>query len=361
MADVSKNDARIEGLDLIRGFAILLVLLRHAWPGYVGNAGIVGVVVFFTLSGYLITAVLTRSIRKYGRIRYGRFYRNRALRLLPALVFVTLAFAIGESVFNFLGDRYRVAHTVIVALTYTGDIPFVNEISQGLSHLWTLAVEEQFYLLWPVVLTFALRRRLTKWAVGGLAATTALLCVATLAIAAPSYSDVYRLPTSWALAIIMGAAAQLYRERVVQWFGDRHRQIGLAIAGFALLLAISFAPDWKNEAWLYLAIVPVIAVSTIALIVFLEQWVTLPAMWLRPLLFMGTISYGAYLWNYLIAQWLHVGQGGGWESGASIALTLIAATLSYYIVERPFLVWKDRLNARSTERERAGKGTEATG
>ena len=80
------RDGRIAGLDLIRGLAIALVLLRHAWPSTFAGGGIVGVVMFFALSGYLITGLLLSDIRRLGRVRYVRFYRNRALRLVPALV-----------------------------------------------------------------------------------------------------------------------------------------------------------------------------------------------------------------------------------------------------------------------------------
>jgi len=347
----SAANHRIAGLDLIRGLAILLVLLRHAWPGAIGNAGIVGVVVFFVLSGYLITAILQRDITKFGKVRYGHFYRNRALRLLPALLVVTAVFAIGETIFNILGDRDRVLHTVVVALTYTGDIPYLNEISQGLSHLWTLAVEEQFYLLWPILLTLALRRKMLVRTVVLLASVTVILCIGTLVISAPNFSDVYRLPTSWALAIILGSAARLWQSRVHSAAGPRQRQALLAGCGLLVLLAISFAPDWKNEAFLYLGAVPVISAATIALIVFAEKWKDLPTPYLRPLLFLGTISYGAYLWNYLLAQWLHVGNGGDWRSFASIGLTLAAATLSWYLIEKPILALKPRLDARAQARE----------
>lgn len=82
---------RLPGLDVLRGFAILLVLIRHGFPMVAGSAGIVGVVVFVALSGYLITGVLLRDLNSTGRVSYGHFYRNRALRLLATISAATLS------------------------------------------------------------------------------------------------------------------------------------------------------------------------------------------------------------------------------------------------------------------------------
>ena len=112
MAD--KTHARIEGLDLLRGLAILLVIVHHAWPEALGSGGIVGVVAFFALSGYLITGILKKDIRRSGRVRYGRFYRNRALRLLPALFLFMAVFALYTASASPFDDRNDILRSVVV-------------------------------------------------------------------------------------------------------------------------------------------------------------------------------------------------------------------------------------------------------
>ncbi|WP_425455718.1 acyltransferase family protein [Cryobacterium soli] len=98
---------------MLRGIAIALVLVRHAAPSVFGGAGIVGVVIFFALSGYLITAILHRNILKSGRVRYARFYRNRALRLIPALVFMLMGLTVITLTINPLDDRTRLVRTLL--------------------------------------------------------------------------------------------------------------------------------------------------------------------------------------------------------------------------------------------------------
>ncbi|WIB64145.1 acyltransferase [Curtobacterium sp. MCBD17_040] len=148
--------SRVQGWDVLRGVAVGLVLLRHAWPSIFGGAGIVGVVMFFTLSGYLITGILWRDLERFGRIRYGHFYRNRAIRLVPSLIVVTVAVGTVAALFNLLDDRGSLVRTAAVAITYTADLPF-DHGSAAIEHLWTLATEEQFYLVWPVLLVVAFR------------------------------------------------------------------------------------------------------------------------------------------------------------------------------------------------------------
>lgn len=282
------NTGRLPGLDILRGLAILLVLLRHGFPSRAGSAGIVGVVVFFTLSGYLITGVLLRDLDRTGRIQYGHFYRNRALRLLPALLVVVAAFAIVEFSTDTLGDRDRILKTVLVAITYTADVPVLNDISLGLSHLWTLAVEKQFYLVWPLLLTFAIRRRRVKTVLLLAAVAAAIVCALSIVIAAPEKSRVYRLPTSWVLALLVGAGGQLGRQRVHESLGALPLSARASVP-VALLLLASALPDANDSPLLYLVAAPVVALLTVVLIDALSELKRLPVA-LVPLHRLGIIS-----------------------------------------------------------------------
>src|ERR1700680_2619008 len=142
----------IPALDAIRGIAISLVLLRHAWPSTFGAGGFVGVELFFVLSGYLITSILLGEFQS-GRVSYGRFYINRILRLVPARTVMVLFVLLVVALFNPLSDRGFLLPGAVRGLTYTDDIPRLplHSLSE-LSHLWTLAIEEQFYIVWPLLL-----------------------------------------------------------------------------------------------------------------------------------------------------------------------------------------------------------------
>ena len=148
---VTGTTQRIAGLDLLRGIAIGLVMLRHAVPELAPGAGVVGVVMFFALSGYLITGLLSGELDRTGRLDLRRFYARRARRLVPALLALVAAVVVVTLLLDPLGDRDQLLKTVVVALTWTGNLPF-GHASDATFHLWTLATEEQFYLLWPALL-----------------------------------------------------------------------------------------------------------------------------------------------------------------------------------------------------------------
>lgn len=333
---------RIQGLDVIRGFAILLVLARHSWPGVFGGGGIVGVVVFFTLSGYLITGLLTADLHKYGKVRYGRFYRNRAIRLLPALVFMLIGFVIIEGIFNVSGTRGSVLRSVIVSITYTMNLPF-NHGSPNLSHLWTLANEEQFYLIWPIILAFGIRFRKLKWVVAASAILLMLMLIGTIVIAGDDVGRIYTLPTTWTISMVVGAAAQLGQKRIDGWLSGRRTTIGL-IVGVVGLVALAFVPEAKSSTALYVVGGTLIGLLTILMIWKLRE-VPVVSVWWRPLLGLGIISYAAYLWNYPITRWLR-DVGVEFWAPAAVALTIVAAAISWFAVEKPFNAWKQSLDRR---------------
>jgi peptidoglycan/LPS O-acetylase OafA/YrhL len=347
---ITKSSAvhtRIQGLDLLRGLAILLVLIRHSWPDLAGNAGIVGVVAFFTLSGYLITGLLIADVRRNGRVSYGRFYRNRAIRLLPALVFLLIGFVIVEGVLDVSGTKDQVLNSLAVAITYTMNIPGFPHGSDNLSHLWTLANEEQFYIVWPLIIFLGIRfnrLRLVLW----LAAGAILLgLVGTIHVASPDVFKVYTLPTAWTLSMVIGAAARVGEARLSRLLAGLTLNVAAVIA-LVGLLGISVLPEAKNSPFLYLIGGPLIAALTVVLIWKLRGWTFVPA-GLVPLVWLGTISYAAYLWNYPMGWWLRdVGvDGAQWWA---VLLTILMATVSWFAVEAPFNALKKKLDARTPRR-----------
>ena len=301
---------RIDGLDLLRGIAVGLVMLRHALPDVFPGAGVVGVVMFFALSGYLITGVLER------KPRLGDFYARRAWRLVPPLLVLVAGVVLVTLVLDPLGDRDQLLKTVVVALTWTADLPF-GHASDATYHLWTLALEEQFYLLWPATLLLLGPRRGLVLA----ALATGLACLLTTWWLAEDPDLAYSLPTSWALCFVVGAAARMHRDRlrVPTWTAP------VALAALAVLSMVPL----RGHALTYLAGGPAIAVLTAALVLSWRTWTTVTHPALRALVWLGTVSYGAYLWNYPLTLWLRP------HAGLAVVLTLAAAALSWRYVEAP--------------------------
>lgn len=330
----SSRSNRLYGLDAIRGAAILLVLLRHSWPSVFGGAGIVGVVVFFALSGYLITGLLARDIEEYGRVRYKRFYWHRAFRLIPALAVMLAGFSLIEGVWDILGDRNEILRSVVIGLTYTMNVPGFHHGSAALSHLWTLATEEQFYLVWPLVLWLGLKRYGARRTVAVSLAAVLLTCIFALWVAAPEVGKVYTLPTSWASAMLIGAWARIDQVRLSKLFSLKNRRWYLGASAMSVLAVLCFVPDAKDMWSTYIIGGPLIAICGVVLIFAFAQRRGTAPVWVRPLIGLGSISYAAYLWNYPISQWLH--PPFSLASGSLvIVLSLFAALLSWFLVECP--------------------------
>lgn len=147
-------------LDGLRGLAVLMVMACHLWSRFPARGGFLGVDVFFVLSGFLITRLLIEEIRRSGRIELRSFYRRRAARLLPAvgvLIAVVVVIAVATS---WWGDiRSRMLLGSLTTLTHTSNWARIAGDSLGrLGHTWSLAVEEQFYIVWPIVLALIVRR-----------------------------------------------------------------------------------------------------------------------------------------------------------------------------------------------------------
>jgi len=318
-------------LDALRGLAIMLVMLRHAWPRAFGEAGTVGVVIFFTLSGYLITAILLREAEVApGRLVW-RFCRNRALRLLPALLILLLTFGVVEGVTNRLADRGIIRNSLILGLTYTSDLPLRVPMSPGISHLWTLAVEEQFYLFWPFLVIGA-RHRL-RMALAAIGVAALLLGAVTMAAFPSRGGVVYMLPTTWAVTLVIGAAAFVNRGALTTGIASA----AIPVAAVGTLLVLCLLPDAKGHAGWFLVLGPVVALLTVSLIRVAENRADGPVGWIAPMRHLGTVSYAAYLWNFPIVNWLRgpaVSLASPWRSAASIPLTIVAAILSWHLAEK---------------------------
>ncbi len=344
--DQSKT-TRIQGLDVLRGFAILLVLLRHSWPAQFGSSGIVGVTIFFTLSGYLITGVLLRDFNSFGKVHYRRFYRNRAIRLLPALFFFLLVLVIIEGVLNLIGTRGMIPRSLAVALSYTANIPGFSHGSPSISHLWTLANEEQFYLIWPIIMTFGLKwKKLPVFVI--LSSILMFFGLFFTINTAPNgdLAEIYTLPTSWTIAMIIGVSAQLAKKHI-DWILTGPRASIVALAATAVLVFIALIPNGKSLWQMYIFGGPCIGLLSVCLILKLQQHTTVHIL-ARPLFALGTISYAAYIWNWPIFLWTQHLTESEFQGVIILCATILAATTSWFLVEKP-------ANRLKNLRQRTGK------
>ncbi|MET1021320.1 MAG: acyltransferase [Arthrobacter sp.] len=356
---------RLDGLDVLRGCAVGAVLLGHSWPGIFQGAGIVGVIVFFVLSGYLITGVLLRDIDRHRKIRYGRFYAHRAFRLLPALSLFLGVYAIVELTADVLGDRSKgtIGYTLLAGFGYLKDLPLPFEVSMAIGPLWTLAVEEQFYLIWPALLLLAVlsnrQGRLIGWSAAVVVALMTASVLTMLTLAPHLHSLVYALPTTWGLGLILGAALRLYRVRVSSWFSGRPLRLAALPGSVLLLAALSFFPK-ANETPAFFFIGGPLAMAAAAVLVVLAATRPAPApKWTRPLQGVGTISYAAYLWNYPVILWLNDRSTADLPPLAAcsaIVLTLLLAVISWHTVERLGRVARKRFDERFPDRPRVAPG-----
>jgi len=337
------------GFDGLRAIAVLLVILVHTWSTLVPG-GTIGVYMFFTLSGFLITALLLNEVDRTHRLSFKNFYVRRALRLLPALVAVVAVVVVVSRVTGI--DRTIIGTTAPAALFYYANWQSAAGDKMGLlAHTWSLSVEEQFYLVWP--LTFWVGWKLGR-AKGVLAAALIGCGVSLIA------HDVLRLLGATSARIDNGFDTQsvsmfigctLATSLYLGWRPTRRQVWPAALVGAAVILTTAVwtrARIWSSAATWGLAI---LAMSTAAIIVLIERWPQgRTARWLSvaPMAYVGRISYGIYLWHFLIVQ--YVGRVFGFRQSskafvAVVVLTLPVATASYYGLERPFLRLKDRFRS----------------
>ena len=349
MADTARTRAgRIQGLDVLRGLAVALVLVQHAFREMSGNTGIVGVIIFFALSGYLITGLLLNDLAGFGAVRYRRFYKHRALRLLPALVLMLAAY-VAFQLLSPWGDEDRPLTAALIGITYTADLPHLSSMTNSVANLWSLAVEEQFYLVWPALLLVARRHwRIDRLIVVALVGTVLAACAGPAL--GMGFYDVYPYPTSWAVALVVGAAAKVHEARIDAIL---HRTTAHLVATAAAGATLSaWCLPWAFESSLiYVIGTPLVAASAVVLIFWVKHWSTIPTPALRPLLGLGVVSYAAYLWNLLISDVVKARDiSDGAAAGLAVLLTVVAATASWFLVERPVREWRNRSEASRHDR-----------
>ncbi len=336
------------GLDGLRALAVGAVFLYHSRIDWLPG-GFLGVDLFFVLSGYLITSLLLVEWEARNRIDLRRFWLRRARRLLPALVVVVLGSLVLAAIFA----RQDLAHTrsdAISSLFYyanwhliAANQSYFNVMGNPslLGHTWSLAIEEQFYIFWPLILVPCLvlvgRKRLPMLVIAGIAASAALMWILYNPID-PS-RDYYGTDTR-AFLLLMGILLAL----VWPWIERMRRAVPLiellgvaALIGTVLLFLRmqDFSPTFYRGGDLAAAFCFVVLIGAVA-----HPGTGLgPALGITPLRWVGERSYGIYLWHLPIVLLLRPGVDVPWTGPGVVvlqaAIVLAAATLSFRYVEEP--------------------------
>jgi peptidoglycan/LPS O-acetylase OafA/YrhL len=326
-------------IDGLRALAVLPVLFYHSGvPGFSG--GYVGVDVFFVISGFLITGIIAREIDE-GRFSLLQFYERRARRIMPALLAMVAAAVAGAAFLYLPADFEFVPRSALAALAFVSNLLFFTETGyfQGgaetkpLLHTWSLAIEEQFYIGFPLLLMLVARwapsRRMAV--VAGIAASSFALAVATQSHG--SGFAFYLLPArAWELAV--GALLAL---GVVPALTHRAAREIVALCGLAAILGAAMAYDSKTVFPGLAALPPVLGAA--ALIHCAPGTAVGRLLRMRALTAIGLISYSLYLWHWPIAVFARYALDGGpsgWATVAVIALSFAAAVLSWRYIEQPF-------------------------
>jgi peptidoglycan/LPS O-acetylase OafA/YrhL len=335
-------------LDGLRAVAIGLVIWHHTTvallrPG-TGRVygGFLGVDVFFVLSGFLITNLLIDRHETTGRIALAPFYRRRAVRLLPALVVFLAADTVVASLSGW--DMAAQARTVAAALAYvTNWAPtFGWELAKQDPHLWTLAVEEQFYLIWPLLLAGLLRLRADRRVPILVAAFVGVgLWRAFLLIhGVEAYPELYQRTDTRIDTLLAGAILALVLRRGRR--GSDRLTAAAGIVGAVVLLFIVCNETLLSNRFLYLGGFSIVAVAAALVIAALlvrgspfERALSIP-----PAVHLGRISYSCYLWHLLVfilvRDHLH-GPPTVVRVAVAWTLALAVSLASFWLVERPVL------------------------
>ncbi|WP_237205514.1 acyltransferase family protein [Rothia nasimurium] len=357
----------LRGLDGIRAIAVLLVLVYHLWPQYLPG-GMIGVDIFFVISGYLITALLLREGAYTGKMDIVSFWVRRLRRLVPAFALLTLV--VGSLALLVGGDaQVGLGRQILGAFTYSsnwlliwaGNDYFTQTSPELMTNFWSLAVEEQFYLFWPVVMVFVFMFMAKWWQramVPGIVGSLSLLAAVVLGALGASTTRLYYGTDTHLYGLMLGVLLAMmipwsmyppvddrlyplvgYGNGIWGWL----RQLvgwGCLVAVVPYALTLSDHSSWLMPWGLLVgsllgmgmiqALLPDVRGGTSGLFRGLLS--------LAPLRWIGQRSYGIYLWHWPLMVLAHYTFGAArspWVNVGVLFLTLIVAGLSYMYVEQP--------------------------
>lgn len=323
---------RIAGLDGLRGLAVTLVLGFHLYPRLVPG-GWLGVSLFFTLSGFLITTVILRDLEKEA-FSFKTFYARRVRRLVPAAVLVLTLFALTWTLLGWFDENHR--SDVLFALLQISNwqqiwegVPYGTALASPVVHYWSLAIEEQAYLVLPLLIVLSGRTRLLKIAIG----LFALSSLATF-LADGSQSIIYFGTHTRAAEILAGVIAAAFLHNTT-WRPQRNIATALSLVGVSYLIWAAVFVHLKDNL-VYSGGLLFTGIVSASVIVALPESRIAQFFDLRPFVWLGTVSYGVYLLHWPILLTLKRTELPDWSVPLlTLVLTLLGATVMYRAYELP--------------------------
>lgn len=328
-------------IDGLRAIAVVLVVIYHAFPELIPG-GFIGVDIFFVISGFLITSILKAEIST-GKYSIKEFYRRRIDRLFPALLLVMFSvyifgwFTLFSDEFMQLGKQLAGGAGFIANIVLYSETGYFNATSatKPFLHLWSLGIEEQFYLLFPIILYFSFRKKLNLvLVVGALAAISFALNIFSIS---ENVERTFYLPQYRHWELLLGAilALLLHGEKGKQpnkWLAVTLTVLSVSvilITAFLLTSSVPF-PGWY-------ALLPVVA-SVFLIFGLQRDGLVKSILSSKPFVFIGLISYPLYLWHWPLFSLAHIINGSTPPDVIMLGLmvaSFVLATLTYWIVERP--------------------------
>lgn len=347
----------IKGFDGLRAISIIFVLITHLGmdsvikenkflaKNYNLFSGSTGVMIFFTISGFLITSLLLKEKKSNGRINLKYFFIRRFLRLTPPLIlfFITVFILM---FFNFLPSDYL---ALLISFFYLYNfVPYVHYYGE-LGHTWSLGVEEQFYLLWPFVI-----HKIKKNKTGLFISAFVVFCCILMNFIYPLpipfngrayYLNNYFFVERWfipaCLPIMTGSFTSIILDKYETYFHSKiHNNYLVLVLSLFIFFAQLYIPDLSIN---YIKLFQPIGISCLLLWIYFNQnKLLVNVLELKPISFLGKISYGVYVYQGLF---LRTGPGGSLtiqHYPLNIILVFLCAILSYYFVEKRIMKFKNK-------------------
>jgi peptidoglycan/LPS O-acetylase OafA/YrhL len=351
----------IPALDGLRGIAVLVVMIYHlialapALQAFV-LGGFLGVDIFFVLSGFLITSILIKEYEERGQINLKKFYLRRLFRLVPAFwTFLICLYFFGNYILPVeLAKTIYSDNNLFFAFSYLMNWHGAfGGLTGILTHTWSLAIEEQFYIIWSLVLFAFFARKMTRGQIFIWTAISISVLIVwryfRLSTGVSTLVLYYSTDTRIDALLIGCAAAMIYSWQLLPKKFYASRQFNLLalislVIAFFMLLGVS-----KSDSFLYGGVLSIFAIAVAIIILWiLNRKNSLPEKLLeiKPLRWFGQISYGLYLWHYPFYEFgKKMFDSLALQIIVGVGLAIIVSTVSFYFIEKPFLKLKNKFSS----------------
>lgn len=332
-------------IDGLRAISVLLVLFYHLHWHFV-KSGYIGVDIFFIISGYLITSHILKELESTNTFNFKHFYIKRIKRIVPALMLVLIVASILVFFIFYQTDIKTFFHSVIATLLFSSNIYFWRYFDADLYfsghgsrlpllHTWSLGIEEQFYIAWPIFLYFIFKKTNNRW-MTGITFSIALISFFCYVAFNKNVNFVYFSPVTRAFELLIGALVCMLQTKKRTIISDAFKNF----ISFVSLLSIIFCACFLNLNKLsgIFVLIPCISAALLIGIGENTSYFTNKILSCSPMVFIGLISYSIYLWHWpLIAITNYLGYSLNFSRSMMIIVaSIFLATLTWQYIEKPF-------------------------